>query len=102
MTLDSDFEDACERAIAECEALGYSPTIWRAMVNRWGAVKAAKRLLESGDVQEGFDRLVRMGRIDLTLESAVLDPAWDDLFGSDPRHREAARWRLQQVVPPPD
>jgi hypothetical protein len=101
MTLASNFQHACERATAECEALGYSPTAWKAMMGRWGAVEAAKRLLISGDVQEGFERLVRMGRIDLTLESAVLDPAWDELFGEDPRYREAARWRLQQATPPP-
>jgi len=100
MTLAGDFEEACERATAESEALGYSPAAWKTMMRRWGAVEAAKRLLISGDVQDGFERLVKMGRVDLTLESAVLDPAWDDLFGLDPRYREAARWRLRQVDPP--
>lgn len=55
---------------------------------------AARRLLTSGDVQSGFERLIRMGRRDLTIEQAVLDERWEGLF--DDAQREAARWRLQQ------
>ncbi len=54
---------------------------------------AARRLPASGDVQSGFQRLIRMGRRDLTVEHAVLDEHWDGLFND--AHREAARWRLQ-------
>lgn len=61
-----------------------------------GPVAAAKHLLESGDVQPGFERLVREGRLDLTVEMAVLNPKWDGLF--DKPHREAAWWRLAQAL----
>lgn len=57
------------------------------MINRLGAVEAAKQLLLSGEVQEGFDRLVSMGRMDLTVEFAVLSSSWDRLF--DARHRRS-------------
>jgi hypothetical protein len=59
-----------------------------------GATAAARRLLESGDIQSGFERLIRMGHVELTVEHAVLQERWHDLFGE--RHREAAQWRLQQ------
>lgn len=59
------------------------------------AVAAARRLLANGDVQSGFERLIRMGRRDLTTEQAVLDPAWTELFKE--AHREAARWQLTQA-----
>lgn len=49
----------------------------------------------SGDIQSGFERLIRMGRADLTIEHAVLDEYWHPLFKDS--HREAARWRLQQA-----
>jgi hypothetical protein len=41
-----------------------------------GAVAAARRLLSNGDIQSGIERLIRMGRQDLTIEQAVLDPRW--------------------------
>ena len=44
------------------------------MVERHGAVEAAKRLLVNGDIQTGLLRLLRLGRVDLTVEHAVLDP----------------------------
>jgi hypothetical protein len=65
------------------------------MVARHGATEAARRLLVSGDIQTGFERLVTLGRPDLTIEWAVLDPRWAGLFARD--HQEAARWRLQQA-----
>jgi hypothetical protein len=65
------------------------------MIDRYGAVEAARRLVVSGDVQTGFERLVRAGRPELTIECAVVDPHWEPLFG--PQHREAALWRLRQA-----
>jgi hypothetical protein len=44
------------------------------------AAAAARRLLVSGDIQGGFERLIRMGRADLTVEHAVLQPRWHDIF----------------------
>ena len=94
MSLELEFEEACRDAIGECKTFGYNPTVWQGMINDLGAVEAAKRLLLNGDVQPGFDRLVTEGRSDLTIEEAVLNPRWTALF--DERHREAARWRLEQ------
>jgi len=84
------------RAVDECRALGYVPTAWISMMRgSGGAVSAARRLLISGDIQSGFERLIRMGRRDLTVEQAVLDDRWAALFSE--AHREAARWRLTQA-----
>jgi|SRR5215213_3234969 len=99
MTLEAEFEQACWRAVEECRELGYVPTVWISMMNGpGGAVAAARRLLANGDVQSGFERLIRMGRQDLTVEHAALDPRWSDLF--DEAHRDAARWRLEQARRP--
>jgi hypothetical protein len=95
-----EFDVACREAIAASRALRYNPTAWSAMIEQYGAVDAAKRLLVSGDIQSGFGRLVELGRPDLTLEWAVLHPRWAPLFRD--QHREAARWRLRQAgVPSP-
>lgn len=96
MSLEREFHLVCVAAVDECRRLGYAPTAWIAMMNGpGGAAAAARRLLLSGDVQTGFERLIRMGRRDLTVEQAVLDDRWADLFTD--AHREAARWRLDQV-----
>jgi uncharacterized protein YaeQ len=65
------------------------------MMERWGAVEAARRLLANGAIQSGFERLIREGRPELTVEWAVLQPQWVTLF--DESHRAAAIWRLQQA-----
>jgi hypothetical protein len=96
MSTEDEFHRACEIAVEECLQLGYRPAVWiRMMTGPGGAAAAARRLLVNGDIQSGFERLIRMGRVDLTVEHAVLDERWDDLFGE--QQREAARWRLQQA-----
>jgi hypothetical protein len=75
------FQEACERAVEECRKLGYAPTAWINMMRGpGGAVTAARPLMKSGDIQSGFERLIRMGRSDLTIEHAVLDGYWHPLF----------------------
>ena len=101
-SLEDDFALACEAAVEESRALTppYNPTAWIAMATRLGAVAAARKLVVSGDIQAGFDRLIRAGRPELTIEWMILDEKWDPLF--EESHREAARWRLRQArVEPP-
>lgn len=95
VTLEEEFNLACEQAVRECRHLGYSPTVWVSMMERHGAVDAAKRLLVSGDLQPGLLRLLRLSRADLTIEQAVLDERWLDLFSD--QDRELAQWRLEQA-----
>ncbi len=94
--LEDGFKDACVEAIDECAAFGYDPTAWKAMINRHGAAEAARRLVVSGSFQDGFKRLLREGRLDLTVEFAILNPKWGRLFDSS--HREAAWWRLERAM----
>lgn len=97
MSLEDDFHRACVAAVEECRQLGYVPTAWIGMMNGpGGAAAAARRLLVNGDIQSGFERLIRLGRVDLTVEHAVLQERWSELFGE--QHREAARWRLEQAT----
>jgi hypothetical protein len=97
MTLADEFEAECWSAVQQCASLSppYRPTVWIGMIERHGAVDAARRLLVSGDVQSGFERLIRGGRQDLTVEHAVLLPRWAALFTD--ADRDAARWRLRQA-----
>lgn len=98
MTVEADFQRECEVAVDQCRLLtpSYAPRVWVRMMQEHGAVEAAKRLLVSPDIQSGFERLIRQGRVDLTIEMAVLNPRWERLF--DQAHREAAWWRLTQAA----
>jgi hypothetical protein len=91
------YERECWAAIEECKNLvpPYHPTAWISMIQRWGAAEAARRLLVSGDIQDGFQRLIDAGRVDLTVERSALYPRWHPIFRDS--HREAARWRLRQA-----
>jgi hypothetical protein len=90
-------ERASWEAIEECRHLDppHHPTAWIAIVRRWGAAEAARRLLISGDFQPGFRRLIDARRVDLTVEWSALRPRWDRIF-SDARRQAAAR-RLRQA-----
>jgi hypothetical protein len=72
--LAAGFEQASRAAVEECRRFDYHPTVWVSMMDELGAVEAAKRLLLSPDVQSGFERLTEQGRVDLTIEFAVLNP----------------------------
>jgi hypothetical protein len=97
MSLEEEFESACAEAIDDCRKLSppYRPTAWQTMITSQGAVEAARRLVLSGDIQSGFERLISSGCPDLTIEWAVIDPYRRPLFG--PQYREAALWRLNQA-----
>lgn len=100
--IEARFQAACDAAVQECRALTppYHPTVWIHMSQTLGAAEAARRLVVSGDIQTGFDRLVQAGRPELTIEWALLDDNWEPLFSE--QHRDAARWRLRQAgVEPP-
>lgn len=100
--LEARFQSACDSAVETCRSLTppYIPTTWISMCQRLGAAEAARRLVVSGDIQTGFDRLVQAHRPQLTIEWALLDETWEALFTE--QHRDVARWRLRQAgVKPP-
>ncbi|HET8660795.1 MAG TPA: hypothetical protein VFM55_17565 [Micromonosporaceae bacterium] len=101
-SLEAELQLACEATVDVCRTLSppYYPAVWIGMVAKLGAAEAARRLVISGEIQTGFERLVQAGRPELTIEWAILDMRWNPLFSE--QHREAARWRLHQAgVQPP-
>lgn len=84
-----------QRTSAQVHHLSQAPGRAQAVMGRWGAAEAARRLLVDGDVQSGFERLIREGHPELTVEWAVLEPRWILLF-TEP-HRDPARWRVRQA-----
>ena len=90
---EQEFTLACKRSIDVCRTLGYVPSVWIRMIEEHGAAETARRLIKSGDMQAGLLRLLSLSRVDLTVEHAVLDERWHDLFPDE--ERDLARWRLE-------
>src|SRR5882672_9874293 len=78
------------------EAAGKETGYWAGrflqMVRRRGGVDAARKLLADPQVSDGFLKLRKAGRLDLSVEREVLRPKFDSLFTDE--ERAVARQRL--------
>jgi hypothetical protein len=78
------------------EAAGKETGYWAhrflGLVRRRGGVGAARKLLADKEVSDGFLKLRKAGRLDLSIEYEVLRPKFDGLFTDT--EREIARQRL--------
>ncbi|WP_200941527.1 DUF262 domain-containing protein [Cellulomonas sp. Leaf395] len=72
---------------------GYNATYFFEMLHQHGGLETARRLLASGGVSVGFTSLWERQRLDLTVESVVLQPEFQALFSDD--ELDTARRRLQ-------
>lgn len=81
-----------DRAKREC---GYNAVRFLQMVNEHGGVATAKLLLASKHHSEGLTRLWEEGRLDISMEAALLRDPWRKLFSED--ELEAARKRLHDL-----
>jgi hypothetical protein len=71
--------------------LRYNATYWLRMVQDYGAVEAAKRLIAGEAVgSDGLTRLWEEGRLDLTVEASMLRPEFAPLFTEAERARTRA------------
>ncbi len=93
--LESKFAERIQDSIRQSRALGYPPTRFENMLLKMGALRLAKKLVISGDIQTGLKEVAKLGRKDLAMESIMLEPIFEKLFTVE--ELEAARWRLQQI-----
>lgn len=78
---------------AKSEA-GYNASRYLGMVSEQGGLEAARSLLHSATVSDGYTALWERGRLDLTVEALILDPRWVELFTDS--ERQIARRRLEE------
>ncbi|MWV29152.1 hypothetical protein [Aurantiacibacter rhizosphaerae] len=77
---------------AKSEA-GYHATVFFRMLNDYGGLETARRLISAPKESEGYTALWELGRLDLTVEAVVWDNAkWHSLFTEEEMAR--ARKRL--------
>ena len=81
-----------EQAKTECN---YHATRFQSLVLSQGGLNAAKQLLSSHQHSQGLTRLWEEGRLDLSMEAAVLEGKWRELFTPD--ELEKAKLRLTEL-----
>ncbi len=74
---------------------GYWAGYFLRSVKKYGGVGAARRLLERNGVSQGLAKLASLNRLDLAMETLVLDPAYVILFTEE--ERAIARRRLDEA-----
>jgi len=89
------FAAAVQAAADESSSIGHPPVVLIQMLRQRHAVEVAKQLVVSGTIQQGFLKMREIGRLDLSIESLMLQPRFAGLFS--PRELDAARWRLEQA-----
>lgn len=89
------FERAMRDIFTEATKVGYRPIEFLRMVDRDGALPAARRLIMSRAPSSGFTRLWELKRLDLTVEALALREPWHRLFTEEELGK--ARQRLGQL-----
>jgi hypothetical protein len=72
----------------------YNPAIFWNMVLDRGGLATARHLLATDNPSDGFGTLYMCGRLDLTVEAHVVQPAYRELFS--PEEIAVATKRLQE------
>jgi len=84
----AEMREIHERAKVKCQ--GYRGTRFEQMIQRYGGVDTAKRLLAGKEIKDGFTDLLLCRCPELTAEALVLKPEYETLF-SPAERQEAAR-----------
>ena len=74
---------------------GYWAGYFLRSVKQHGGVGAARKLLQRDGVSQGLAKLASLNRLDLAMETLVLDPAYQPLFTD--AERAVATQRLDQA-----
>lgn len=77
------------------QLLNYTPTRFLQMVNEYGGLQVAKKLLAASGGESGFLILWQKGRLDLSMEALVLKPEYQELF--TPTELDEAKKRLTEL-----
>jgi 5-methylcytosine-specific restriction enzyme A len=79
---------------------GYWAGYFLRSVKRYGGVAAARRLLETEGVSKGLAKLATLERLDLAMETLVLQPTYQSLFTPEERTRAAERLEQARAATP--
>ena len=73
-------EELKNRAYEAKKKYKYNPTRFLQMLAVYGGRDTARRLIKTGEISDGFTRLLMEDRLDLTTEAVVIETQFKDLF----------------------
>jgi len=89
-----NFEQRVNIAIREMITIGYKPQAFLTMIINDGTVNAVKKLVNSKKIPDGFTKLWKLNRLDLSMEKIIQENEWKNLFTDE--ERNIARRRLDE------
>ncbi len=95
MSLESEFTKALRATYDAASQYGYYPTYFLQMLEKYGSVETAKRLLADSEPQTGLFRLWELHLLDESLEAVVLQERFTPLFS--PAEIAEARRRRDEL-----
>ena len=93
MSLEDEFHREMEAIYHVVASVDYRPTYFLRLVRRHGGVTAARRLLNAPEAQTGLTKLWELERLDISVETLMLQERWNQLLSD--AERQTARERLQ-------
>ena len=94
--LESYFQRDMVKIYIEAKKLGYNPTRFLQMIDEYGGLGTAKKLLSTEEfVQDGVVILWKLSRLDLSVEALVLNNKYSELFTE--HEKEIAGKRLKRL-----
>ena len=78
--LEAEFLEAMLDVYRAVAAITTPPTRFLNMLDQFGAVNTAVRLLLRDELQDTFIELAQLGRLDISVEALVLQPKYRDIF----------------------
>ncbi len=89
-------EKEFRRTVNICvDQYGYRPSYFLQMLDGYGPVDTAIKLVTATKFHEGFTKLWELGRLDLTVEAIILRNPYNRLFNKEVL--EKARERLERL-----
>ncbi len=94
--LERAFHQRMLQVYEAASALGYRPTRFLQLVESVGGLAAARQLLAQPGHPEGLTRLWELGRLDISMEAAIVEESrWHPLFSE--AEIAVARRRLEAL-----
>jgi hypothetical protein len=87
-----DFKRKLLKAVDNCIIhYRYKPSYFLQMLDNYGAVGTAMKLVTVAKFHEGFTKLWKFGRLDLTVEAKMLRSPYRQLFSEEVVDKASAR-----------
>ena len=95
MTLEAEFDQAMRTVSEAAIARGYVPTKFMQMVEKYGGLETACRLLAESEAQSGLFTLWEIDLLDESMKAWVIKPKFQSLFTT--KELAEARRRLSEL-----